>query len=422
MFLGQSHLRYFAILLAILACVPVATAHAETETAIPNLIKQVAGFWSNDLISDSEFLDVIKFLLQNEFIVLSESDAGESSSMTGTAGQPAVPSTVVEIVPIRTSIQDVLVAQTREDEVVSPGFESRFAINYIWILENLYELDDKKKLDSINSFLELMFEDFRLSDTYKEKVDKIKSFLRADKDFKNFMKDTSYDELIRYNDRYVDEEMFLVGTVKEVSDLGEGRYGVLMSIEEINFNDDAGAAVIEYTGPRIRDSDNILVLGTITGLEVREIDDAGIITRMKSGGMMGVDNDYVAGDKVQIETPTIAVSHIQVLTVPYLMVPAELEEATLKIAYNDHKDNETILIGSIIYYQGTITSISKDTDGVKSKFRLDVNPGISQIDIVTVLKDDNTISVSRHDRIGIYGLIIHEVDDLPTIHALHITN
>ena len=407
---------------AALALVPSALDQAAAqEGAVPGWIKHVAGFWSDGHISDGEFLEAIKYLVQNGIIVIPEDGADTGRDGTGPGAEPAT----IEIVSYRATVHDILIAETSGNEGAVPGFLSKLAINHIWIAKDLYGLDDEKKVDSIKSFLESLMADIRAGDTYNKKADRIKSSLDNDKDFEGFVDDVSFDDLVRYNDRHVGQEMFFEGTADEVVDLqGDGQYEVLIDIGEINFNSDVGAVVAEYAGPRIRDGDNILVAGTVSGLEVREIDNINIITKLKSDdrrGNAGEAGENIAGDKAQVEIPTVTVSHIQILTSPEEMTPEELERAALEVSYGTLEENEAILMNSIVYYRGTVTSVEKDGDGLVQEFRLDVNPSASDIDIITVLKGDDTISVSRYDKVGVYGPVAEGIGvDVPVVKALHI--
>jgi len=61
----MKHLNVLAISAIVVVLAMTATAEAGS---IPNWIKNVAGFWSDDQISDSEFLDAIQFLVDEKII------------------------------------------------------------------------------------------------------------------------------------------------------------------------------------------------------------------------------------------------------------------------------------------------------------------------------------------------------------------
>ena len=58
------------IFFSIAAISLVSLASAQSDSLVPAWIKNTAGFWSNDQISDNEFLNAIKYLLENNIIIL----------------------------------------------------------------------------------------------------------------------------------------------------------------------------------------------------------------------------------------------------------------------------------------------------------------------------------------------------------------
>ena len=398
------------------------------EGEVPGWIKQVAGFWSDGQISDDEFLQAIKFLIQNDIIIISESvnDIVQTEPKMNATMELDIKPAKIEIVPPKTTISDILIAESNNNEDAVFGFESKMSLNHIWIVKKLYELGDEEKIDSISLFLESMMGEFRAGENYNKKVDRIKAFLNEDEDFESFWSDVSMDELIRYNNRHVDNELFFAGVVHEVTDLpGDDQYELLIYVDEINFDDQSGVVVAEYEGSRIRDGDNILVSGTVADLQIKTISNKELIVKIKSGSIQGnIDDEQENSDNasIQVEAPVITISHAQVLIDPYYMIPEELEGSALRISYNTLDENESILINSILYYEGTVTSVVENKDGLLQGFRLDVNPSSSDVDIITFLKDDETVNISRYDKIGVYGLVMQGSGGELLMHALHITS
>lgn len=66
----KKHIPIIIFSLAVVSLVSLASA--QSDSPVPAWIKNTAGFWSNDQISDNEFLNAIKFLLENKIIVLEE--------------------------------------------------------------------------------------------------------------------------------------------------------------------------------------------------------------------------------------------------------------------------------------------------------------------------------------------------------------
>ena len=52
----------------------------EPEISIPAWIKQVAGFWHSGNINDNSFLTAIKYLIDNNILVIPPTDAGDATS------------------------------------------------------------------------------------------------------------------------------------------------------------------------------------------------------------------------------------------------------------------------------------------------------------------------------------------------------
>ena len=75
-------------LIGIFAILPSAFAQDDTsdqqdeEFTLPGWVKDIAGYWYNDKISDQVFLGTIDYLIDNEIIVLPTTDAGSNTSNT----------------------------------------------------------------------------------------------------------------------------------------------------------------------------------------------------------------------------------------------------------------------------------------------------------------------------------------------------
>ena len=52
----------------------------DTEFKIPDWVKKVAGLWHDDRIGDNTFLNTIKWLIDNEIIILPTTDTEDKSS------------------------------------------------------------------------------------------------------------------------------------------------------------------------------------------------------------------------------------------------------------------------------------------------------------------------------------------------------
>jgi len=67
--------KYLLIFFSLIAISLVSIASAQSEALVPSWIKNTAGFWSNNQISDSEFLNAIKYLLENDIIILKSDES-----------------------------------------------------------------------------------------------------------------------------------------------------------------------------------------------------------------------------------------------------------------------------------------------------------------------------------------------------------
>lgn len=65
------------IFFSITAISLISLASAQSDTSVPSWIKINAGFWANDQISESEFLNAIKYLLENNIIILKSDETIE---------------------------------------------------------------------------------------------------------------------------------------------------------------------------------------------------------------------------------------------------------------------------------------------------------------------------------------------------------
>ena len=52
------------------------------EGLVPSWIKNAAGFWADDKIADSEFLSMIKFLIENDVIVIENEDGEYAAKLS----------------------------------------------------------------------------------------------------------------------------------------------------------------------------------------------------------------------------------------------------------------------------------------------------------------------------------------------------
>jgi len=64
---------WIPVTVALIISITVASTSAE-ESLIPSWIKTIAGFWSADQISDSEFIGALQFLVENEILVIPEKE------------------------------------------------------------------------------------------------------------------------------------------------------------------------------------------------------------------------------------------------------------------------------------------------------------------------------------------------------------
>ena len=58
----------YLIDIEVLSVPQVDSAEAETDTNIPSWIKNTAGWWAKDQIQDTEFIQSIQFLLNKNFV------------------------------------------------------------------------------------------------------------------------------------------------------------------------------------------------------------------------------------------------------------------------------------------------------------------------------------------------------------------
>ena len=78
---------FFGIFLVSMLFVPPSMpfSEAQEDYTIPSWIKNNAGWWAEDQIDDSSFLQAIEYLIENGIIVVSVTEAGAKSS----SGVPA---------------------------------------------------------------------------------------------------------------------------------------------------------------------------------------------------------------------------------------------------------------------------------------------------------------------------------------------
>ena len=73
-------------LIGIFAILPSAFAEDDTsdqqdaEFTLPSWVKTIAGYWHDDKIPDHQFLGMIKYLINNEIIILPSTDAEDNRS------------------------------------------------------------------------------------------------------------------------------------------------------------------------------------------------------------------------------------------------------------------------------------------------------------------------------------------------------
>ena len=72
----------FAISLAAISLITVASIDAQ-ELNIPSWIKKTAGWWSDGLVQDSEFIDALEFLIVKKVMVIPESDPVKTDALPG---------------------------------------------------------------------------------------------------------------------------------------------------------------------------------------------------------------------------------------------------------------------------------------------------------------------------------------------------
>ena len=354
------------------------------EPAIPGWIKQIAGFWSNDQISDGEFINAIEYMLQNQIITVSSNNInqinvpGESIKVNVVPGE----SIKVNVVPDGAMIYSMLLAN------------------------NLDEPDHDKMIDTVQLWLD------EGREPWEEDIDPLDRL-------RDYLGNIQFDWLIRQNSQYMGQELFIEGIILEVADLSErGKYQVLLDVHETNFENDDGFALVQYTGSRMRDGDKILVAGSVSDLKVVEISNAEIVVEIISGGT-GADTE-----KIQLELPLILASSMYVMADPRNISLPDLEESTLKISRDTLKENREILEGSIVYYSGTVTSVMEDV-----AFRINVHSSPDDVEIIAVEYTDFTMSymrspdidLSRYDTVSVYGLVTQRLAGSdPLILALYI--
>ena len=84
-------------LIAVIAVIGVLsvplTQSAQAEGLVPDWIKTNAGWWSEDIISNDEFTTSIEYLITNGIIVIPESEEGYTSSELDSEIPPWIKST-----------------------------------------------------------------------------------------------------------------------------------------------------------------------------------------------------------------------------------------------------------------------------------------------------------------------------------------
>lgn len=400
---------YRYVILIIFGVLILGNSSVFADESIPNWIKQLAGFWSNNQISDSEFLNAIKYMLQHEIITISDD-------------------TFHDITPIPNDIipNDIIPNDIVPNSTIVSTVPNGAMMHNMIMVNQLHHLDDNKTVEQIEMWLEAG-EDPNVTNCSREAPDTcIESWLNegreaGDKEIppleriRDELDDIQFDWLIRSNSQFVGETIFLEGIILEVADVKDDKYEILLDIHQINFEYDNGFVVIKYEGPRMRDGDTILVAGTISGLEVIEISNRDVIVK---------SNNKIDTSSTQVELPYMTASRIHVLAHPNTFIPGLLNEGALNVSRDTLKEHREILEGSLVHFEGTVTSIQEE------EFRLNTSESSNDVSMVTVKYFGNVLNntifydgdeVSRYDKVRVYGIATAEMNGTnPVIVALHI--
>ena len=89
---------------------------------------------------------------------------------------------------------------------------------------------------------------------------------RSIEEIKSSAKIISYDDLFRYNERYVGDIVYFRGDIVEVQNTGGDNY--VLRVATAQYYDDI--IWVDYEGPRVLEDDNIDIWGTVKGLKSYE--------------------------------------------------------------------------------------------------------------------------------------------------------
>lgn len=384
----------------------VAAAAADTDE-LPSWVKDLAGFWSNDQISDSEFISALQYLVSNKIIVIPDSDT--EVVQPGTDYIEPIPVTVMQ------TIQPVYDTWLRDRE--GTGLGKPVSFNHISLLKGWNGLDGEEVFDRLKVFHESSKADFRAGDTLQDRIEHLDLFFGSDGDFAPYWYDLNYDEIVRYTDDYVGEKILVEGTVFEVKDQDHG-FKITLSDIRLNFGDQLPGSIIavDYDGQRLRDGDSVLILGQIAGLEVLTIRDAEIIPELISD----------IGDEstsIQVETVVVNASDIQVMVDPYDILQKDLDKIALKISHDQYKENREILDGLIVRVQGKLTDEDQRNSLDVDSFRINASTNPSAFHPINVWAGDNVIDIPDSNTVLVYGLCTYDSLSAtdPGMYAIHVS-
>ena len=463
--------RVFATVLLIVTIiiagsVSFGTAYSQGNE-IPEWIKSIAGFWAEDRITDSEFIDALELLIEQGIIHIDDSQKiqelekenadlrqriGAINDIEDDIDNPAVDatradsttSTKIEVVAKDSPVDFVRIFLADSDKLPAKGL-----IDYVTMTDWLSESKEDKTLLGMEEKILHAMTVGRLSGSEKAEVTKMLNDARAmekavlegtvslnvavtkmlDNARVNPMYDTSYDQLVRRNLDHVGDDLFIDGIVLDAVDRSGDAdlYDLLVSVDKINLVPQDGHAfvIINYAGPRMLTGDYIRVVGTNTGLEIRDTDylSTKITTRVESGNkaVSAEKKGSLAGEGTQLQIPVISASSMQVLRNPAQMDPVMLKDAALEVPYDLLKENSKSLEGSVVYYEGLVSSIKKDSDDNLQEFRLDVNQLPHEFDAVKFLNHYGSIAMSKQDKVGVYGVVMSDTSSGdPVVRALDV--
>ncbi len=461
--------RVFATVLLIVAIIIVGSVSFDTAYSqgneIPEWIKSIAGFWAEDRITDSEFIDALELLIEQGIIHIDDSQKIQElekenadlrqrieaiNDIEDDIDNPAVDatradsttSTKIEVVAKDSPVDFVRIFLADSDKLPAKGL-----IDYVTMTDWLSESKEDKTLLGMEEKILHAMTVGRLSGSEKAEVTKMLNDARAmekavlegtvslnvavtkmlDNARVNPMYDTSYDQLVRRNLDHVGDDLFIDGIVLDAVDRsGDANlYDLLVSADKINLMPQDGDAfvIINYAGPRMLAGDYVRAVGTITGLEIRDKDYLSSKTRIESGNKtVSVKQEgSLAGEGTQLQIPVISTSSMQVLRNPAQMDSVMLKDAALEIPYDLLKENSKSLEGSVVYYEGLVSSIKKDSDDNLQEFRLDVNQLPHEFDAVKFLNHYGSIAMSKQDKVGVYGVVTSDTSSGdPVVRALDV--